>query len=116
MITEIPHKTHLTFKAGTHKINQKKLKQYVIPHYIKEDLYDLNIEQEESFYHNPIKIYSPERSLVDVWRSNEDPAVQIEGLNGYVQSKYFNLADLTETMNKFSGISKLKAAMEVIIN
>lgn len=116
LVDEIPQKIHMTFVRGTHFGNQKKLKEYIIPHYQERRLFEIGVETKTSLWGNPIRVYSPERALIDVWRIQEDPAVQIEALHEYFNSNDYNLGRLSLMMADFSKTKKLANALAVLIN
>lgn len=112
LTTKTPFSYHMYFKQGFHfnRINNE-----VIPHYVKANKFEENIEVVKTPSLNNVRCYSVERCLVDFWSENPSSEIAYETLQGYYQTK-FDPYLLSQQLSsaKSKGVQSLKTALEAL--
>lgn len=110
LINVIPQKIEIT-------INNKKrvLGDYNI-HYVSDKYYDIGIIEIKNMLNNPIKIYSAERCICDILKSNDvDVDLQNEVLRKYFNSEEKDIDKLLEYSKIFNIYEKVNTLVEYAI-
>lgn len=105
---------HLTFPRGYHLRSKQGYR--VIPHYVSEKMYAADQQKVKTVQGNEVIAYSPERSLVDIWRFHVGDQLEIQSLSLYLHSAWRDLPKLNSTLLRIGRVPRLTAALEVMIN
>ncbi|AVL00180.1 hypothetical protein PI20285_05735 [Pediococcus inopinatus] len=115
LTTNTPYKFHMYFKQGYH-FNIQFYDQ-IIPHYVASEKFNHNVIWHNTPSGNSVKIYEPERCLVDIWRGGASRYTALETLKEYLNSDLINLEKMNELMTEYGGkkaVLELQAAMEAL--
>lgn len=107
-----PLKYDLTFRNNI-RLND----EMIIPHYIKQDKYELGITELELQDKTTITIYDLERTIIDILRDRNKIDLQIfnTAMKEYIKTKNKNLIKLSKYAKKFKIENVLKKYMEVLL-
>ena len=107
-----PLKCDLTFRNNI-RLND----EMIIPHYIKQDKYELGITELELQDKTTITIYDLERTIIDILRDRNKIDLQIfnTAMKEYIKTKNKNLIKLSKYAKKFKIENVLKKYMEVLL-
>ena len=107
-----PLKYDLTFKNNI-RVND----QIIVPHYIKDDKYEIGLIDLKLEDGTTIKLYDMERTIIDILRDRNkiDSQIFVTALNEYVKQKEKNLIKLGKYAKKFNVENVLKKYMEVLL-
>lgn len=107
----IPQKIHMTFPQGYHS-RSPEFRKLIVPYFISAESHDQDVEGMRLGVPHTIHVYSRERTIVDVWRSNEDISIKIESLNAYMDDfENRSIGKLTSAMGKYKSPTKLDEAL-----
>lgn len=107
-----PLKYDLTFKNNIRVNNET-----IVPHYIKENKYEIGLIKMKLLDGTTIKIYDMERTIIDILRDRNKIDIQIfnTAMNEYVKKKDKNLLKLSKYAKEFKMENILKKYMEVLL-
>lgn len=105
---------HVTFPKGYHVRESHDLR--IIDHYATKRLYESDRKWVETPRGNRVLSFSPERSLVDAWRLKVGANLELGALSQYLNSELCNLAELNDVIDRVGHSSRLKTALETLIN
>ena len=106
-----PLKYDLTFKNNI-RLND----EIIVPHYIKEDKYEIGLTSLELEDGTTIRLYDMERTIIDILRDRNKIDSQIfnTAMNEYMKKKEKNLIKLSKYAKTFKMENVLKKYMEVL--
>ena len=106
-----PLKYDLTFKNNI-RLND----EMIVPHYIKEDKYEIGLTSLELEDGTAIRLYDMERTIIDILRDRNKIDSQIfnTAMNEYMKKKEKNLIKLSKYAKVFKMENVLKKYMEVL--
>jgi len=86
-------------------------------YYIKRDLHQMGVMEENTSFGNPIKLYNVERTICDILRSRNRIDIQLfsDALKRVAKKKNLDYALLSEYAKKFNVENILNTYMEVLI-
>jgi len=105
----------LTVPKGYQVRNLKQDKTITLHHVIPQ-LYPIGLvmttKPDDNF---PMKVYSPERALIDVWRFQDSLSIsdRDEATRHYFESDFYNPQRLKTYLNQFPGLKALNNIVEV---
>ena len=108
-----PLKYDMTFKNNI-RVND----EIVVPHYIKQDKYELGIDELELQDNTTIKLYDLERTIIDILRDRNKIDLQIfnTAMKEYMKRKDKNLIKLSKYAKEFKMEKILKKYMEILLS
>lgn len=114
------HETTLTVTLpyGMHVATKVRGYQVRVRHVV-ESLYKIGLTTVQTADGGgTLKIYDPERALIDGWRFSDElnDYDRRESVYNYLQSDYRNINKLTHYLNHFRGLKDLRLLLEVLSN
>ncbi|WP_161879380.1 type IV toxin-antitoxin system AbiEi family antitoxin domain-containing protein [Alkalibacterium sp. MB6] len=98
--------------------NSRKLKELGFDvYYVKKELYQLGEIEIETIFGNKVKVYSMERTLCDIVRSQSrmDKSVIIDAFKTYSHRKNKDLHTLMDLAKRFKVTNQIKQYLEVLL-
>lgn len=110
-----PLKYSVTMKSGSY--TTQLIKEGFKVYKVKEDLFELGLEQSQSSFGHPLRAYNAERTICDIIRSRSTIEAQTiqTALKEYVASKNKNLPRLMHISKAFSVDKIIRQYMEVLL-
>lgn len=115
---EMPLYYDLTFPQGYHPNAASMKKYHIKARFLSKKHYSLGIETNHTENGGLVKVYSKERTLIDVWESKQiQPYIKNDALKKYLASSpnANTLQDLTDIKNELYPNSTLLKVMEVYL-
>lgn len=118
LIDRQPEFIDVTIPQGQNNKGLNQLKNVTV-HHIGEKYYGIGLmEVDTPDYGAKLKVYDPERALIDVWRFENASSEwdRREAVYNYFQSDYKNSDKLFSYIKRFPGLMKLRALSEILNN
>lgn len=115
--TNMPKHTHMTFPYG-YNVDRTFFKEnYITPHFVSKNVYELGIIVNASYESNPITCYDMERTLCDIWNPQFtfDNEMKINALKDYMQHPDKNLNKLMGYMRHLSVSNEMRSYLTVLL-